>query len=615
MEDYSLFDEFKAKLLNIDPVNFCENYLNIDGNQFSLHGTGYKPFIDIYRYIGVKALEPDSKPAVLVKGRQIGGTTMALALEMYFMGCGLFGGNKSPIRIIHAFPSLEMAGRYTKGKMNPMILSSKGTGNTKKGKTVSYLESMLDQNSTSKDSLSFKAFVGGNHIWIESTGIDASRIRGLTADVIFFDEVQSTPVNALSNATKILHASKYGQPGKGVQVYFGTPLKKGSGFHNIWKESNQQYYHLGCASCKKFFPLYTPESDMWESIWIEKFNVKCTHCNFVQDKREAAERGKWIETKPLSDCNYIGFHINQLFSPTIPRESIISEKPENHPINTERVYRNEVLGEFYQGDSTPITPDELMEKCGDSKRKFSERINHNENKLVFMGIDYGLKSDIDQQANPEKKVQGQSYTTAVIISVEGAGLVNIEFAKKFKKSDPQSKRETIEQLIRQFSINLIVGDIGYSQDFSTELAQVYGDKYLVSMVSGQINTPTKVKFHPEMTPKQISFDKSFFIGEMFDKFKGGKIRFPYGDYEKISWLIEHCCSMETKPQMSRGGDYSIRYVKGSSPNDGFMALINAYLGYKYYVSNGFTDLNAIVDNKPKSKNISAVLGYVGRSLI
>ncbi len=615
MEENSVFEEFKSKLLNIDPVNFCENYLKIEGEPFSLHGTGYKPFIDIYRYIGIKALEPGSKPVVLVKGRQIGGTTMALALEMYFMGCGLFGGNKPPIRIIHAFPSLEMAGRYTKGKMNPMISSSKPTSNLKKGKSVSYLESMLDQTSTSKDSLSFKAFVGGNHIWIESTGIDASRIRGLTADVIFFDEVQSTPKTALSNATKILHASKYGNPGKGVQVYFGTPLKKGSGFHNIWKESNQQYYHLGCGSCKKFFPLYTPESDMWESIWTERFSVKCTHCNFVQDKREAAERGKWIETKPLSECKYIGFHINQLFSPTVPKESIISEKPENHPINTERVYKNEVLGEFYQGDSTPITPEELMEKCGDSNRVLAERIYSNENKLVFMGIDYGLKSDIDQQANPEKKIQGQSYTTAVIISVEGAGLVNIEFAKKFRKSDPQSKRETIEQLIRQFSINLIVGDIGYSQDFSTELAQTYGDKYLVSMVSGQINTPTKVKFHPEMMPKQISFDKSFFIGEMFDKFKGGKVRFPYGDYEKISWLIEHCCSMETKPSMSRGGDYSLRYVKGSSPNDGFMALINAYLAYKYYVSNGFTDTNAFVENKVKSKNISAVLGYVGRSLV
>jgi hypothetical protein len=616
MEEFNIFDEFKSKLLNIDPVNFCEEYLMLDGEHFSLHGTGYKPFIDIYRYIGLKSLEKDSKPVVLVKGRQVGGTTMALALEMYFMGSRLFGNGKNPpIRIIHAFPSLEMAGRYTKSKMNPMIATSKQTKSLKNGKPISYLESMLDPNTSSKDSLSFKAFAGGSHIWIESTGIDASRIRGLTADIIFFDEVQSTPVNALTNATKILHASKYGNPGKGVQVYFGTPLKKGSGFHNLWKESNQQYYHLGCKKCKKHFPLYTPESDEWENIWIEKFDVKCTHCGEVQNKLEAAERGKWVETKPLSECKYIGFHINQLFSPNIPKENVIEEKPENHPMNTERVYRNEVLGEFHQGDSTPISPDELMEKCGDIDRGTSERILSSENKLVFIGIDYGLKGDLDQQANPEKKIQGQSYTTAVVISVEGAGLVKVEFVKKFKKSDPETKRQTIDQLVRQFSTNLIVGDIGYSQDFSTDLSKVYGDKYIVSMASGEIKTPGRVKYHPEFIPKQISFDKNFYIAEMIDKFKAGKIRFPYKDYEKIAWLIEHCCSMEMKPKMSRGGDHTTSYVKGSSPNDGFMALINAYLGYKFYISNGFADTNAFVDNKPKSKNIPAILGHISRRML
>ena len=45
--------------------------------------------------------------------------------------------------------------------------------------------------------------------------------------------------------------------------------------------------------------------------------------------------------------NMIGFHINQLYMPMFTREDIENEKPGKHPINTERVYKNEVLGEFF----------------------------------------------------------------------------------------------------------------------------------------------------------------------------------------------------------------------------------------------------------------------------
>lgn len=761
MSDYEkdLFVKLKNKISNIDPIKFCENNLTIDGTPFAFSKRGYKPFVDIYRYIAIKQLEQDSKPTVLVKGRQVGGTTMALALEMYFMGSGLFGTEgKPPIRIIHAFPNLEQAARYTKSKMDPMISDSIKIGLDKKGKPLSYMESLLDNNQIG-DSLKFKRFVNGNHIWIESTGIDADRIRGLTADIIFFDECfpydqliiiesgkvkigklydlyknnkalpkvltfnentkqfeyknitkawkrekrelvslicknliikctpnhkfltldgwkevkdfsdkeniinsnnelsivesvlynqefdyvydievednhnfivtskesnigliahncQDTPGPALSNATKILRSSNYGRPTKGVQVYFGTPKKKGSDYYKIWSNSNQQYYHLGCEGCKKLFPLYTPESDEWENIWISDFTVKCIHCGHLQDKLDAAERGKWVETKPLADCEYMGFHINMLFAPNARKQDIISEKPNIHPINTERAYRNEVLGEFFQGDSTPITSDEIIEKCGDMDRRFSKYITDS-NTLTFLGIDYGLKADLEQQANTEKKGGGQSYSTAVVISVKDAGLMSIEFAMKFKKNDPTYKKELIDELLRNYSINLAVGDIGYSNDLSVDLSDLYGDKYLVSRAMPKVITPFRAKFLTDLKPKEIQFDRDFYIGDLFDKLRAGKIRFPLSnkDYEKIAWLIQHCSSMEVKPKLSHVGEHSIHYVKGSVPNDGLMALLNAYLAYKFYTTNAFKNTNALTNNPQNIGNknsIPAILGYFSR---
>ena len=102
----------------------------------------------------------------------------------------------------------------------------------------------------------------------------------------------------------------------------------------------------------------------------------------------------------------IGFHVSQIYMPMFTREDIINEMPGIHPLNTERTFMNEVLGEFFQGDSSPITPEEIRENCADVGRKFRARIDSSneddKDQLVVMGIDYGAKSDMEQMANPEK---------------------------------------------------------------------------------------------------------------------------------------------------------------------------------------------------------------------
>lgn len=606
--DKELFLKLKKDLLNLDPVAFCQENLTLDGKKFRLSGNGYRPFAEIYRYIGIKALEPNSKPLIIVKGRQVGATTMASALEMYFMGSGIFGvGDKPPIRVIHAFPQLELAAAYSKTKLNQMIVSAlpiEGM-DKKSGKPKTVMQALLDQSTATNDSLHFKQFSGGNHLWVESVGLDGDRIMGRTADVLFFDEVQKTTSMAIGNSLKVLTTAKYGEPGKGVQVYFGTPRRKGSDFHKMWQVSSQQYYYLGCENCEKYFPLYTPESDDWKQIWIHGMIVKCPHCAHEQNKLEAAERGKWVALKDPDDddCKMIGFHINQLYMPMFTREAIDAEMPGTHPINTERVFMNEVLGEFFQGDSSPITPEEIRENCADVGRKFSARIapaiknTPTQNQIVVLGIDYGARADLEQLANPENvKTGGQSYSTAVVLSAKGPNLLNIEFATKFKRNDMESKKGIIDQIMRQYSVQLAIGDIGYSNDFSAMLHNVYGDRYLVSRAHNKVNG--HVKYTYDAFPKELVFERDYYIGELYEQMKKGMIKFPFGDYEKIVWLIDHCCSMEIKPTISKmGGDPTIHYVKGSTPNDGFMALLNAYLAYKFIITRGFTNHNPILQQQ------------------
>lgn len=621
----SLFDQVRNSLLAIDPINFIEKYLTLDGKPFRLQGNGYRPFCDIYRYIGIVALDKTSKPVVLVKGRQVGATTMAAALELYFMTCGLFGSaGRAPIRVMHCFPQLELAFAYSKTKLNAMISSSIEGLSNKRGKKQSFIESKLDTSNAANNSLQFKQFEDGNHMFIESAGLTADRLRGRTVDIMLFDECQDIRGTALGNAIKILSKAQYGRVGDGVQVYFGTPKQRGTEYWNIWNASSQQYFHLGCENCSEHFPLYTPGSSDWEKIWIEDqlpethpshgFIVKCTHCGHEQDKRPAAERGKWVAFNKNEDIKFVGYHINQLYMPEFTRAKIISEKPENHPINTERAYQNEILGEFFAGDASPITPEEIDKNCADHLRKFSPAISIGDNKRVYLGCDWGQKADIDQLTVGEasKRQQGQSYSCTVVLVADGPHILSIDFATRLKRNDLESKKGIVEQMFRQYSVNLAVGDIGYANDLTEILQQEYGERFLASRVATRVNG--YAKFADDIFPSTITFEKDYYIAELYALMKSGKIRFPYGDYEKIGWLVQHCCSMEIKPTIDRSGETGIRYVKGSSPNDGFMALLNAYLAYKYDITNGFkvTNPNLMNKNPAKPQGIPAITGFLPR---
>jgi hypothetical protein len=610
----SLFAQLRNRILNIDPVNFVENYLTLDGKPFRLNGNGYKPFADIYRYIAVKAVEPNAKPVVLVKGRQVGATTMAAALECYFCTCGLYGNNnRSPMRLMHLFPTLGMAAAYTKDKLDPMILSAIPEPGAMKpnGLLKTFVEARLDSSNPSSNNQSFKRFDGGNQVWIESTGVDGGRIRGRTVDCAFFDECQDMSGMAVGAVTKILAQAKYGYRGEGVQVFFGTPKQKGSEYWKMWQNSTQQYYHLRCEKCGELFPLYRPDID-WEDVWLYGQIVRCTHCKHEQDKREAAERGAWVAIGNAEEADFIGYHINQLYIPHFDKETIDKAKPERNAINTEKIYQNEVLGEFYDGEGGTISIEDIHNNCADIGRKCRQEIHQKEGIRVYAGFDWGQKANLDQLSG---RRQGQSYSCGVIITSAGPKNFQIEFATRLMRSDPQYKRDHVEEMFRRYNVHLAVGDIGDAFDLTHQLQRTYGDKFLASRAAPKVRG--HIKYNWDIHPKEITFERNYYISELIGLLQDGSVRFPYGSYDQIEWLVNHCCSMDIKITKDRAGDPIKHYVKGVTPNDGFMALLNAYLAWKFDVTQGFKIRQPQFmkyDISTTKRKIPAVTGYIPRML-
>ena len=600
----SLFNDIKDEILCIDPVYFCEQNLTLDQEPFRLSGNGWKFMADVYRYIALKATSPDGKPVVIVKGRQVGATVMAAALDLYFTSSGCYGVHNSSMRVLHAFPSLILSKRFSQEKLENLIASAKpvkGAKPSAKRQTENIITSRRAKSESSAWNLTIKQFEHECTLFVESLGDDSDRVMGMSIDVLLCDEVQKMTKTALGNVTKTLTASKYGRRGDGVQVYFGTPRLKGSHFETMWNMSDKRYYHLNCSNCHEYYMFYTPGSEEWEKIWVNLYNVQCPKCGNIQHKIEAIENGKWVATEPLDDIGnpkpFVGFHISQIFRPDLTKEKLLNEKPINNPTKSEREYYNEVLGEFYSGTGVPMTPDIIYDNCRDADRKFSRYILKDE-RQTYLGVDWGGKVDNDSVS------RGQSYSSVVILSDIGNDILQLEHCHKMIKQDFTHKYEVIKEAYKRFCIKIGVADWFFGQDVVGELQKLYGDRFLGTQASGQLAVP--VKYRPDEL--MISFNKDVMLEEIFGMIRRGKIRFPYKDIEHFSWLIDHICSMEEK-YVTRNGIVAKTYAKGNSPNDGLIALMNAYIAYKFNKTRGFK-LNP---NNPRSVTSSLpLLAYVPR---
>ena len=606
------FNDLKKEVLKVDPVSFCENYLTIDGKPLRLGGgTGWKFLADIYRYIAIKALDPEGKPVVCVKGRQVGATTMATALELYFCTSGLFGTSpeKPPIRVLHCFPALALVQKFAKDKLSTMMRTARDNYilSQSLGYDVGSGKKRID---VPDDTLTEKQFKHENRLWVDSNANDAQRLHGMSLDAIFYDEVQRMNQDDIGNSKRTLTAARYGPKGQGIQLYFGTPLQRGSNFHKMWEASDKRYYHLKCEACDHYFMLYTPGSDEWKNIWLYGNVVECPECKHHNDKVEAVERGKWIASQPVlgngQEPQYIGFHFNQLLIPDFTKEIILKEEPGVHPTNSDRIWQNEILGEFYSGSDLPMTEEDIYKYCRNINKKISfgvPAIQKSMNSKIispyqsptFLGIDWGGKDD------NETSTTGKSFSSMVVISVDKSGVAQIENAFKLKRNDFQHKKDVVNEMFRRYNVRFAVADLGHGNDIVPELQREWGGRIIGSLSSGSLVNP--VKYDPEEL--RMICNPHVILEELFGQMRKSKVLFPWKSYEQIQWLIEHCCSMEKDVRTIQGRVVN-RYVKGAGPNDGLMALMYAYLAYKFFLTQGFQ----VKAHQLSGKSKGPVLAYL-----
>lgn len=565
-------DDLFSEFLTLDPIEFVERTLTIEGQNFLLSGCGREYLHEPYRYICLEAVTRKGKPVVVKKGRQVEMTTTASAVSLY-MACS---GTYDHVRGLHVFPQIEQARRYSKLTFDPRLQESKGR--------------RLTRLMTNSGSVTQKEFKDGNLIAIEGAGEEGDRLRGISLDYVLFDEIQDLPRTARENTLEAMAHSKFGPEGFGVELCFGTPKDIGSDFHELWNLSDRRFYYCKCIHCGHYFDLwykYNNNKAVEGTNLSHGFMVKCEDsegkgCKKLMHKHKAVKDGKWIPT--VEDAEYRGYHIDQLLVPHIPREAIDKKLQERSIRN----FQNEVMGDFYYGADTSLTFPEVVEKTTtDPDTRTWTLSTQVSDRQTWAGIDWG------QRISGEDDEGTGGYTVFTVISRLPGNKLKLEFAKRLEQKQvvgPGGQIEEIKRWIRLYNCKYVACDHGAGHVQNQLLTEAYPNKvHRVFSTAG-----TKIPYKFDRKQKLITIDKHKAFEEVYDHIRNDfMFSFPYGNPEEVEWLMEHLANVEiVTKQLTNGTTRKIYQKQGPTrPIDGAAALVYAYIAYKFQQTTGFSNMH------------------------
>ena len=224
-----------------------------------------------------------------------------------------------PCMILFMLPSIKMAKKFSKQRVNPMIRDN------------TILHDRIPHRSKAGNTLLEKFFPGGGLILVGSNIADD--LSSTPAGAGFVDEYDRCAKEAVNAA-----GDKEGDPlmllwkrlsnmGPAAFLYIcGTPTIKGaSPTEDLWNQSNKMLYMIPCPKCGTYQFLDQERLDWEGKKQGENENPKTAHFKCEKATCDAKitqgslfksyydKTSKWVETRE-SESDIAGFHITRLSS-------------------------------------------------------------------------------------------------------------------------------------------------------------------------------------------------------------------------------------------------------------------------------------------------------------
>ena len=292
----------------------------LDGKRYTLHDY---PFMR-------QVFDIPAREVLLKTGRQVSKSTVC--------ACSLLAEAiaRNHFKILYIAPLREQTSRFSNTRLSKLIYYSPIVRDL-------YTDDRLTNN------VLLQVLKNGSEIALSYAWDDPDRVRSISADHIFVDEVQDIIYDSVIPVVK----ECMGNSDYGYTTYAGTPKTMENTIEFLWQRSSQAEWIMQCKHCNKWQYVDSVKS-------VGKRGIICVNCGKSLNPRE----GHWHEFNPKAHIK--GFHISQLILPrnneNPDRWQRILEKLETY---SETRFKNEVLGISDASGARMLTKEDLEACCQD----------------------------------------------------------------------------------------------------------------------------------------------------------------------------------------------------------------------------------------------------------
>lgn len=393
-------------------------------------------------------------------------------------------------KILYISPSRDQTQVFSRDRVTPVIEGSEFIKDF-------YTSPVLVQNVFTKQ------FLNGSMIYMRYAGHDADRIRGLSADMNLFDEVQDLKADVIPVIQETVSRSNFKK-----HMYVGTPKTSRSTLAKYWRDSTQNEYIIKCPKCNHWNILNEDN--------IGPTSLVCSKCNKKLSLKEL--QGEWVSTysqtqpPPVEGFRVCALHFAE--APWVNWKKDIIQKRER---TSKQVFLNETLALEYDAGSMPITELQLSACCEQRDMGYSpSRLE--ESYETVLGIDYG-------PINSEN-----SFTTVSVVQ-KRLDKFYVLYMKKFtgKEADYSFIHREVPKIMNEWNCLFIAADHGMGEASNSEIRSKVGNEKLIAFL------------HNKSQKKPIDYNKNIGVyilnrtanmDRIFSMLKQRKILFPSWEYTK-----------------------------------------------------------------------------------
>lgn len=452
----------------------AENLLYLEGKEFSLDDF---PF---YRHI----YDGQWQEMLMMCGRQVAKSTTADKITVADSVAMDF------FKTLYIAPTQKQTSIFSNSRITPTITGS---------------PFVRSEYVSSKTQLAAwrKSFTNGSEINLSYASDDPDRVRGYSADRVWYDEIQDIVYDSvIPVVNETMANSDYGWVS-----YLGTPKSMENTIQVLWERSTQDEWIMKCEGCNKWNFVNTPDS-------IGKKGAICVNCGKYLNVRN----GHWHPMNPGAQVK--GFHISQLILPknneVYQRWKRILHKYENY---TESKFKNEVLGVSDAIGTRMVALEDLEALCRNYVVKPTPEPSIWEDVLwTVAGVDWSGGGS-------------STFTSRTVVWVWGMlpdGRLKTMYFKVFPTSNAVQDVRDIIEICQVYKCRYVVGDAGVGATANALMMEKLGAHRVVQAQYGSASSMCKWN-----NKDRYMVDKTAAIDTMMLNYLRHGVIFPHKNQMKV----------------------------------------------------------------------------------